>query len=115
MTLGSNADGTRTTQKEKAEAVLFGPTSPVCRRARHYQDQPNGGRSSAASLDSVSARRLLRSWSGREKACGAVEQKKCLINKIELASRSAIRERLRVGKVFLHVAGLVGAAMCSAC
>jgi hypothetical protein len=29
--------------------------------------------------------------------------------------RSAMCGRLRVGKDFLHVAGLVGAAMCSAC
>jgi hypothetical protein len=68
MTLGSNTDEARTTRQPdifKCAAVLAA-----------IKTKPGGGRRKAASLDSVCARRPVRSRSGRKKACGAVEQKK---------------------------------------
>ena len=87
--------------------------------------KPSVAADEAASLDPTCARRRLDPAVGareslqrgrtREMTAKKQERAVCLIAIFPLAFVAAIRERLHVGKDFLHVAHLVGAAMCSAC
>ena len=65
-------------RKANSPWIIFdrGPIAVACRRARVRQGQAFGGAEEAPSLTATARDGLGMLRSGREKACGAVEQEK---------------------------------------